>query len=296
MLRESCLRGKSLFDDVSDAQGPGRATLIQAFKPPRFEALGLHHFHCDGAPDLAGLSDRHTIILNRSSFVGIACTIGRSDLNHTAMAGNVTLIPADTEWTATADGPLDNIVVSIPRSSFAAAAARADRPSLTIAPQIRGRDDALQAIVNEMIEGSISATEPGASWYDLTTELIDHVANLYSIGVKGRKREILTTDEMERINMYLAPRLAQTVWVDELADVVAQSASHFPRVFRRTVGLSPYQYIVRLRLRRARDLIRAGLPLAEAALDSGFVDQSHLSSWVRRIYGTTLRCWGERRG
>ena len=285
-----------MFDDVTDAQHPDRAKLIRAFEPQGFETLGLHHFRCEGAPVLAGRSERHTIILNRSSFVGIACTIGRLDLDHTAMAGNVTLIPADVEWTATADGTLDNIVVSIPRASFAAAAARADLPSLSIAPQIRGKDNAIQAIVNEMIEESVSATQPGVSWYDLTTELLDHLADLYSVGVRSRARGILTPDEMKRINAYLTPRLALHLCIDELADVVAQSASHFPRVFRRSVGLSPYQYVVRLRLRLARDLICAGVPLAEAAFASGFADQSHLSSWVRRIHGTTPGRWCQRRG
>ncbi len=211
------------------------------------------------------------------------------------MAGNVTLIPAGVEWTATAGGALDNIIVSIPRASFAVAAARADRPSLTIAPQIRGRDVSLAAIVNEMIDESVSATEPGTGWHDLTNELLDHLTTSYGVGVRSRKRGFLAPDEIGRINAYLAPRLEQTVGIDELAEVVAQSASHFPRVFRRTVGLSPHQYVVRLRLRRARDLISAGLPVAEAAISSGFVDQSHLSSWVRRIHGTTPGRWGAAR-
>lgn len=285
-----------MFEDVTDEQAADRTKLIRAFGPRGSEALGLHHFRCEGAPALAGLSDRHTIILNRSSFVGIACTIGRQRLDHTAMAGNVTLIPADVDWTATAGGTLDNIVISIPRASFAAAAARADRPSLTIAPQIRGRDQNLQAIVNEMIEEPVSATQPGARWHDLTSELLDHLADAYSVGVKSRQRGFLSAAEVGRINAYLATRLEQTVAIDDLAGVVAQSPSHFPRVFRRTVGLSPHQYVVRLRLRRARELIRAGLPLAEAALGSGFVDQSHLSYWVQRIHGTTPGRWGMTRG
>ena len=281
-----------MFDGVTDAQGPERTKLIQAFGPLGSEGLGLYHFRCEGTPALAGVSDRHTIILNRSSFVGIACTIGRRQLDHTAMAGNVTLIPAEVEWTATAGGTLDNIVVSIPKASFAVAAARAERPSLTIAAQIRGRDGLLRTIVDEMVDEPLSGTEAGSRWHDLTNEMLDHLADSYGLGVRNRKRGFLAPDEIGRINAYLAPRLEQTVAVDELADVVAQSASHFPRVFRRTVGLSPHQYVVRLRLHRARELIRAGLPLAEAALGSGFVDQSHLTYWVRRIYGTTPAHWG----
>jgi AraC family transcriptional regulator len=284
-----------LLDGVTDAQGPERTKLIQAFGPQGSEALGLYHFRCEGAPALAGLSDRHTIVLNRSSFVGIACTIGRQGLDHTAMAGNVTLIPADTEWTATAGGTLDNIIVSIPKASFAVAAAQAGRPSLSIAPQMRGRDGLLRAIIDEMVGGSFAAAESDARWHELTSELLDHLAESYGLGSGERNRGRLAPDEIGRINAYLAPRLEQTVAVEELAEVVARSSSHFPRVFRSTVGLSPHQYVVRLRLRRARELIAAGLPLAEAAVGSGFVDQSHLSYWVRRVHGTTPARWGASR-
>ena len=280
-----------MIDNVTDAQGPERTKLIRAFGPQNSEGLGVYHFRCEGTPALTGLSDRHTIILNRSSFVGIACTIGRRQLDHTAMAGNVTLIPAEVEWTATAGGTLDNIVVSIPKAAFAVAAARAERPSPTIAAQIRGRDGLLRTIIDEMVDEPLSSTEFGFRWHDLTNEMLDHLADSYGRGVRNRKRGFLTPKEIGRINAYLAARLEQTVAVDELADVVAQSASHFPRVFRRTVGLSPYQYIVRLRLHRARELIREGLPLAEAALGSGFVDQSHLTYWARRIYGATPARW-----
>lgn len=285
-----------MFDGVTDAQAPGRTKLIQAFEPRGSEALKIHHFRCEGAPALAGVSDRHTIVLNRSSFVGIACTIGRRRLDHTAMAGNVTLIPAEVEWTAKAGGTLDNIIVSIPTVSFAVAAARADRPSPTIAPQIRGRDGHLQAIIDEMIDDFVTITEPGTRWHELTEELLQHMTESYGLGTEARRRGLLSRDEIGRINAYLASRLEQTIAIDDLADVVAQSASHFPRVFRRTVGLSPHQYVVRLRLRRSRELIKAGLSLAEAAVSSGFVDQSHMSHWIRRTEGMTPRRWIPPRG
>ena len=62
------------------------------------------------------------------------------------------LIPAEVDWTATAGGALDNIVVLIPKALLAVAAARAERPSLTIAAQIRWRDGLLRTIIDEMIE------------------------------------------------------------------------------------------------------------------------------------------------
>ena len=73
-----------------------------------------------------------------------------------------------------------------------------------------------------------------------------------------------------------------------LAHMTKRGQFHFSRVFHRSVGVSPYRYIVYLRLRSAVELIREGrLELAEIAAITGFADQSHLSRWVRRVHGVS---------
>ena len=44
-------------------------------------------------------------------------------------------------------------------------------------------------------------------------------------------------------------------------------------------------------LDRARQAIRRGLSLAEAASDAGFADQSHMSRLFKRTYGLTPAKW-----
>ena len=56
---------------------------------------------------------------------------------------------------------------------------------------------------------------------------------------------------MARINDYVERRLERLLAIDDLADVAKQKRSHFARLFRRTIGMSPHQHIMRLRLRRA---------------------------------------------
>ena len=82
--------------------------------------------------------------------------------------------------------------------------------------------------------------------------------------------------------------LDEPIDVATLARMTERSQFHFSRVFRRSVGVSPYRYIVYLRLRCAVDLIREGrLGLADIAASTGFADQSHLSRWVRRVHGAS---------
>lgn len=61
------------------------------------------------------------------------------------------------------------------------------------------------------------------------------------------------------------------------------------RDFKRMTGLTPGAYIRNQRLRLASRLIEQGLGLAEAAVASGFSDQSHLSRAFRTTHGITPR-------
>ena len=63
------------------------------------------------------------------------------------------------------------------------------------------------------------------------------------------------------------------------------------RQFRACCGTSPYRYHLMRRLDRVRVLIRAGTPLAEAALAGGFADQSHMTRHFRRAYGLPPGRW-----
>jgi AraC-like DNA-binding protein len=61
----------------------------------------------------------------------------------------------------------------------------------------------------------------------------------------------------------------------------------FTRHFYRLVGLTPHAYRIAARLNAARGLLASGVAPAEAAVDAGFADQSHLGRAFRSYFGTT---------
>ena len=63
------------------------------------------------------------------------------------------------------------------------------------------------------------------------------------------------------------------------------------RQFRLAYGTSPSRYQTMRRLDLARVAIDAGTPLARAAVESGFADQSHLTRQFKRAYGLTPARW-----
>jgi AraC-like DNA-binding protein len=66
------------------------------------------------------------------------------------------------------------------------------------------------------------------------------------------------------------------------------------RLFRERTGLPPHAFQVAHRVRRARRLLEAGAPIAAAAAEAGFADQSHLHRHFRRSLGLTPRQYQRR--
>jgi len=73
----------------------------------------------------------------------------------------------------------------------------------------------------------------------------------------------------------------------ELEALTGHSRYALARHFRACLGTSPYRYLTMRRLDRARTLIRRGVPLADAALASGFADQSHMTRQFKKTYGVS---------
>ena len=75
-----------------------------------------------------------------------------------------------------------------------------------------------------------------------------------------------------------------------LADLAAASGLgrfQLLRAFSRATGLTPHAYILQRRVEVARELVVAGTPLADAAVASGFSDQSHMTRAFASRYGLT---------
>ena len=70
-----------------------------------------------------------------------------------------------------------------------------------------------------------------------------------------------------------------------LAHEAGLNRYQFLRAFARATGLTPHAYLMQRRIHRARQLIGRGVRLADAAADSGFSDQSHMTRLFVRSFG-----------
>lgn len=75
--------------------------------------------------------------------------------------------------------------------------------------------------------------------------------------------------------------------LDEMGLWVGMTAFQLIGLFKRTIGLTPHAYLTQLRLKAAIRKLKAGVPIADAALASGFYDQSALTRHFKRSFGIT---------
>ena len=66
------------------------------------------------------------------------------------------------------------------------------------------------------------------------------------------------------------------------------SKPHFARVFKRTTGMPPVQFILGIRIERAKELLDfTDMPVTEIAEASGFYDQNYFARTFKKITGVS---------
>jgi AraC-like DNA-binding protein len=92
---------------------------------------------------------------------------------------------------------------------------------------------------------------------------------------------------VKTVLQYLDAHFTDNVTLSELSNVANVSEFHLLRLFRATVGLPPHAYLIQKRIDYARSLLSRRLPIVQAGLETGFVDQSHFTRWFKKIVGIT---------
>lgn len=98
----------------------------------------------------------------------------------------------------------------------------------------------------------------------------------------------LTGRALRRATDYVGDNLAGDLTLAGIARAANTSPYHFSRLFKRSTGLSPHQYVIRQRVERARALLtNTALPLHEIAEAAGFAHQSHMGHHLKRLLGVS---------
>jgi AraC family transcriptional regulator len=145
----------------------------------------------------------------------------------------------------------------------------------------------IQTLHADIVGGSPSGSLFGET---VGAALALHLAQHYSTrsGRTSQPGGGLAEQSLKRVLEYMHSHLERDLHLQELAEVANLSTFHFAKLFKRSTGYSPHQYVLQRRLERAQELLRnPHISLSEVSLRAGFADQSHLTNVFRRFVGLT---------
>ncbi|WP_059052885.1 helix-turn-helix domain-containing protein [Paenibacillus senegalimassiliensis] len=91
---------------------------------------------------------------------------------------------------------------------------------------------------------------------------------------------------IQQAMMYIEDHLNESISRSELADIAGINPDHFSRMFKKQTGISPKEYITRLRMERAKSLLaKSPSSIMEVARSVGFEDPYHFSRRFKQVVG-----------
>jgi AraC-like DNA-binding protein len=126
---------------------------------------------------------------------------------------------------------------------------------------------------------------PDAPELERATLAVETLGALLSGDPEERRKRAPRAVRLARA--FLHDGLSEKITLDALADHAGLDKFHLVRAFTAEVGLPPYEYLTRVRIARARELLERGVRVAEVAQAVGLYDESQLHRHFRRVLGIT---------
>ena len=99
---------------------------------------------------------------------------------------------------------------------------------------------------------------------------------------------------MDNAVQWLKEHFAEKLTVGQLAAFMGYGRSRLNTLFREHTGLSPAEWLIRYRIDQSKVLLRKGLSVRAAAVQSGFQDPAFFSRTFSQLMGASPRTWAKR--
>lgn len=212
--------------------------------------------------------------------------------------GDLLITPSDTPLFSQADGDVQIVQIRI-RDSFvrniAEEALNQNGDRIELVPTFQTRDPHIEAIAMMLLSELHQTKFSGQLYIDsLTNVLAVHLLRqhattkpqlpVYEGGLPQR--------QLLQVLDYIDANLEREIKLADLAQLLDVSQFHFSRLFKQSIGTSPYQYLLQQRVERAKQLLKqTDKSIADIAFDCGFNSHSHLSKQFRQLTGITPKAY-----
>jgi AraC-like DNA-binding protein len=98
-----------------------------------------------------------------------------------------------------------------------------------------------------------------------------------------RYPKIFLYRRLVQAKLFIDRHYADNIDVGEIADEAYLSPFHFIRQFKTIYHKTPHQYLIAVRIGKAKELLKAGMPVSEVCYAVGFESLSSFSGLFKRV-------------
>ncbi|UOQ68911.1 helix-turn-helix domain-containing protein [Hymenobacter volaticus] len=232
---------------------------------------------------------------------------GGRELAYTSQAGTVKLttpnhLPYQMHWSTLTADPVRTAHLYLPLEllSRTADAAGLNSARVELAEGCAIPDPLLYQVGCALAQQANNAPESDRLFAETATQLLaaqllrQHCVFVHELPDHRGK---LTSKQVQQIRDFVQDQIGEVIRLEDLAALVFLSSYHFCRVFKRTTGLSPNQFVIRQRMERASELLRhSGLSVKQVAFAVGYTNHAHFTQlFVRHTKQLPLRLTQKRK-
>jgi len=235
----------------------------------------------------------HLIILHLDGPVAVTRTMGKIPARRLIAPGGLFILPGGRDFGVRLEGELDSLHVYLRKQivddvaeDFGYGAA----DSIEIMPSLGDHDPLIERLALGIQEALRNSDAAGSVYADYLAQALaarllrQHSTSGYS---NPLPQGGFTKLQLQRATDFMEAHLGDSLTLAELATATGLSPSHFARRFKVTTGMPPHQFLMQLRVERAKRMLRGGTSIIEIALTCGFTHQEHMTRIFRRAVGMT---------
>ena len=251
-------------------------------------------YHCQPAWETPkNVFMQHTIVMHNAQYMAKAERMldGQRQIEQVG-CGNVAIIPANIEHQVFWDRKADFTLLSLEPAHIAYIANESfDIERTELIPHFTKLDPLIYQI-GLSLEAELKSGGLGSRLFvdSLVTALAIHLLRNYAVKQQPLRNytDGLSKYQLQSALDYINTYLGENLSLEAIASQVGMSQYYFSRLFKQSIGLAPYQYVIQQRVERAKRLLKQpNLSISNIALECGFASQGHLNLHFKRLVGVT---------